>query len=74
MNPAHNASGPPIPDDVVARLAEVAARAAARHADPKPTSAAAVATTRNKALEVLAAGGPQTIPANWAPCLFTQWS
>lgn len=59
---AHGASRAPIPDDVVASLTEVAARVAARHADPNPTSAAAVATTRNKALEVLAAYGPQTIP------------
>jgi hypothetical protein len=62
VNVAHGADEAPIPDDAIARLTEVAARAAARHADPKPTSAAAVATTRNKALEVLAAYGPQTIP------------
>jgi hypothetical protein len=62
---AHHASGPPIPDDVVARLTDVAARVAARHADPNPTSAAAVATTRNKALEVLAAYGPQAIPGEF---------
>jgi hypothetical protein len=62
VNGAHSASGTPIPEDVAAHLTEVAARSAARHADPKPASAAAVATTRNKALEVLAAYGPQTIP------------
>ena len=62
---AHGASGAPIPDDVVARLTEVAARVAARHADPNPASAAAVATTRNKALEVFAAYGPQTIPGDF---------
>ena len=65
MNVAHGASAAPIPDDVVVRLTEVAARVAARHADPKPTSAAAVATTRNKALEVLAGYGPQTIPGEF---------
>jgi len=35
---AHSASGTPIPDDVAARLTDVAARSAARHADPKPAS------------------------------------
>jgi hypothetical protein len=59
---AAGSSRAPIPADVAARLAEIAARAAARHADPNPASAAAVATTRNKALEVFAAYGPQTIP------------
>ena len=62
MNMAHGASGEPVPDDVVARLTEIAARVAEKHRDPKPTWAAAVATTRNQALEVLAAYGPQTIP------------
>ena len=65
MNVAHSASGAPIPDDVAARLTEIAARVAARHAEPKPTSAAAEATTRNKALEVLAGYGPQTIPGEF---------
>jgi hypothetical protein len=62
VNVAPGASGEPIPEDVVARLTEIAARVAERHRDPKPTWAAAVATTRNKALEVLANYGPQTIP------------
>jgi hypothetical protein len=51
-----------IPADVVPRLTEVAARLAAGHADPQPTSAVAVATTRNKALEAIAWYGPETIP------------
>jgi hypothetical protein len=51
-----------IPADVVPRLTKVAARVAAGHADPQPTSAVAVATTRNKALEVIASYGPETIP------------
>jgi hypothetical protein len=59
---AHGASGRPVPDDVIARLTEIAAWVAGRHRDPKPTWAGAVATTRNKALEVLANYGPQTIP------------
>lgn len=58
----HGTGGAAIPADVAARLNEIAARAAARHADPNPASAAAVATTRNQALQVLAAYGPQTIP------------
>ena len=62
VNVAQGASGEPIPDDVVARLTEIAARVAERHQDPEPTWAAVVATTRNKALEVLANYGPQTIP------------
>lgn len=62
MNVAHIASGAPIPDDVAARLTEIAAGVAAKQPDPRPTRAAAVATTRNKALEVLAGYGPHTIP------------
>jgi hypothetical protein len=62
VNVAHGAGGALVPDDVVAHLTEIAATVAARHADPKPTSAAAVATTRNKALEALAGYGTQTIP------------
>lgn len=62
MNEAHPAGGTPIPADVIPRLTEVAARSAAGHADPHPASAAAVATTRNKALEVIGGYGPETIP------------
>jgi len=62
MNDAPDGPGAPIPADVVPRLTEAAARAAAWQADPKPRSAAAVATTRNKALEVLCGYGPETIP------------
>jgi hypothetical protein len=53
MNEAHGADEPPIPHEVVPRLTEVAARLAADHADPQPTSVAAVATTRAKASEVV---------------------
>ena len=53
MNEAHGADEPPIPQDVIPRLTEVAARMAADHADPKPRSVAAVATTRAKASEVV---------------------
>jgi len=53
MNEAHGADEPPIPHDVVPRLTEVAARLAADHADPQPTSVAAVTTTRAKASEVV---------------------
>ena len=61
MSGAHDPGGA-IPADVVPRLTEIAARLAAGHADPRPTSAAAVATTRNKALEAIGGYGPATIP------------
>jgi hypothetical protein len=61
MSGAHD-SGGAIPADVVPRLTEVAASLAAGHADPRPASAAAVATTRNKALEMIGGYGPATIP------------
>ena len=53
MNEAQGADESPIPHAVVPRLTEVAARLAADHADPQPTSVAAVATTRAKASEVV---------------------
>jgi hypothetical protein len=59
MNEAHGADEPPIPHDLVPLLTEAAVRLAADHADPKPTSVAAVATTRAKALEVVMGYGPR---------------
>ena len=53
MNEAQGADEPPIPHEVVPRLTEVAARLAADHADPEPTSVAAVATTRAEASKVV---------------------
>jgi hypothetical protein len=58
MNETYGAAGAPIPADVVPRLTDVAAGLAAQHKDPQPTSIAAVATTRAKALEVLMGYGP----------------
>lgn len=62
MSEARKSSGVPIPAEVIPRLTVIAAELAAKHAEPRPAAAAAVATTRNTALEVLGRYGPETIP------------
>jgi len=66
MNEAHGGDEVPIPHDVVPRLTAVAAQVAADHADPKPTSISAVATTQAKALEVVMGYRARPLPGELA--------
>ena len=51
----------PVQPEVLWRLTQAAARQAAAHGDARPASAAAVATTRARALEVILGYGPASI-------------
>ena len=56
MSQLQGSAGRSIPPPTIPRLAAAAARLAARHEDSNPTSIAAVATTRAKAVEVMFKG------------------